>query len=234
MKNFFRNDLELNRKWWHRLTKIIFFLFIGFMALWAYGNFDLNGYSKIGLLSNYITNEPRTVQDIIDDTKIRGVLISTNGEPSKKKDYSFFITRDNICSNNLTNIVQYYKSKNYEFYKGRVFNRIKINPEEFLKYINDNNIKCIIPTFYTGENYEDISMIQTCEDTECFTDNIYLYKPNMLKTMWYFIFGTYFSKSAYTYPGVWFFTIIPALILVFIYYKLILYIIFGSQKNKKS
>jgi hypothetical protein len=204
---------------------------MGFMLLIGYTDFDLTGYSKIGVLSDYINEEPRTVQEIINSTNKQDIVLGAESEPTNWEDYYRVAPRDAICSNSLNSTVEGLESKGYELYTGEMFGRSKVNSKTFLAYLQNKNIKCIIPTFYTGFQGEEIPMIQTFEDSEYGSKNIFLYRSNQLKTIWYFIFGTYFSNSIYLYPGIWFYTIIPALLLILIYYKVILYIIFGSKKK---
>jgi hypothetical protein len=231
MKNFFRNDLNLNSKWWHRLIKVTFIIFIVITALLGYGEFNLTGYSKLGTLSDYIQNKPQTIQQIIDNTKEDNIVLSGKFEPTNRKDDSWITPRDAICAKDLTDTVKNFESKGYELYIGPMFGRTKTDSQTLLKDIQTKEIDCIIPTFYTGTYNEKIPMVQTYEDDDYNSKNIFLYKPNSLKTAWYLIFGTYFSNSVYVYSGIWSFTLFPSLILIFIYYKLILYIIFGAKKK---
>lgn len=233
MKNFFRNDLNLKNKWWHRFLKVIFIIFIGLMATLGYNDFHLIGYSKLGSLSEYIQDKPKTVKEIISSTGKNDVVLSSDSEPTNGKDYPWIVPRESICAKNLMSTIKYFESKGYELYTGPVFGRVESDTQKFLKYTENNKINCIIPTFYTDTYGRDVPMIQTYEDDKYNSDNTFLYVPSKLKTIWYFIFGTYFSNSAYVYPGIWSFTLIPALALIFFYYKIVLYVIFGANKSNQ-
>ncbi len=126
MRNFFRKDLNLNNKWWHRFLKVIFLFLVLLLALFGYNDFNLTGYSKIGALSEYIKNEPQTVQQIINNIDADGiVVVAGESEPTNGEDYVWVVPRDGICAKNFSSIVKDFESKGYELYTGSMFERLK-------------------------------------------------------------------------------------------------------------
>lgn len=232
VKWIFREDQDLDKKWWHRMVKVVFTIFIISMTLLGVAEFNLTGYSKIGTIYEYINDQPQTVEQIIKNINKGDLVISDNFEPTNGENNStVFLSKDAICAKNLRDTVSNFHSKGYELYSGGMFNRSKLDLENFLKYLETKNIQCIIPTFYTAYDGGKVPMIQVFGSDDHNTRNVYFYSPNEIKTIWYFIFGTYFSDSIYIYSGIWFYILIPALVLVLIYYKFIIYIVFGSKKK---
>lgn len=232
LKNFFREDLNLNQKWWHRLFKVLFFISIFFFFILGLNEYQLKGFIRVGSLYELVSDKPETVEQLIKKTGIEDVIISSDYEPTSGKDSTWGVPRDAICSTNLTSAVERLALEGREFYIGEMFNRIKVGEATFLDYVKKKGVVCIVDTSYTNEIGQSVLMVQTHEVGDYQLKDTYLYKPNFLKTVWYFVFGTYFSKSTYVYSGIWTITLLPSIFLILLYYKVFIYIVYGSKKNK--
>jgi hypothetical protein len=219
----FRNDLELNKRWWHRLLKVIYLVIVAVFLIYGILDFSVTGYSKLGKLSKYIPDNPQTIEKILENTQIKDILISSDKfEPYNGKDDSFAVGRDYLCSQDMHKDILDMDIIKYEMWAGKMLDRKIVSVQEFSEYLKLNDLKCVVPTFYEDEFGRRVDMMQAYDGVSDL-NSLYIYKPDQLKTVWYFLLG------GGTYPGIWFYLLVPVL-LVFIYYKVVLYIIFGNKK----
>ncbi|MFA6614032.1 MAG: hypothetical protein WCS83_04545 [Endomicrobiia bacterium] len=108
-----------------------------------------------------------------------------------------------------------------ELYIRDLYGKNGVSKEVFSNYIKQNDIKCLIIDSYTYNKNVKITFLEP--------DNSYLewgfYKKSITKTVLYFIEATFFVLG-----GLLLFLIINLIL----YYKVILYIIFGSIKSKDT
>jgi hypothetical protein len=168
MKNFFREDLKLNNKWWHRALKIIFFmsLIITTVGLVKWSIEYNKGYKEIYKLSQNIPDTPTKLKDIVNNLdKEKKFIVSTSKPYKDQNDSRFNVYKDiTFCSLKIDEQFLDLLSENggigkYELYSGPMFGRKLLNPTEFRSYLESNNINCLTLDSYTGTYGELVPMI---------------------------------------------------------------------------
>lgn len=227
--NFFRNDLKLNNRWWHRFAKVMFTLLIITLLVFSYTDFNLVGFTKVARLDSFIDEKPLFINEKLKDVFEYEFIVSDNLEPNNGKHAPEYLSFQEslVCSSVPENIFSQYQFQGYEFWKGQMFNRTLVSEDEFVKYMKEASIKCVVFTSYTNTFGGTTKMLQSYD----YLGDLYVYKKNNFKTSVYFIFGTFGNSNvAHHYPGVLLSVFLPLIILMFLYYKVFLYIIFGNKK----
>lgn len=244
LKNWlYRPDLELNKKWWHRLFKVVFILtiIISSISLITYlGNSYtqvVNQWNFIDTLSGRLSNDSYTgkvvsirglhnVNEAISDDYPGGWSLDDRRyvEPFS----ALFLPEDEgqtFCSDNLsenleniavTNNIRLFSDTNPSAYK------LYDDMGTFSTYLKNNSysVKCLFIDSFTISNEDGSDTKLTFLRSENTSDySIYQYKDNFLG----FVLLTLLSVFAFLF-GV-------LLVLIF-YYKVFLYIVFGG-KNKE-
>ncbi len=143
LKTIFRNELELNKKWWHKLFKIIIFiLFILFIwdkliSFWDESFYHYKEVDKLEVRLNDKVSMPKKL--------LKSWEIFTDSNWQTEKNY--WEDSNIYCSNNLDNIdnIKYIISETWI----DNFNRLKKNKnnidiESFSMLLRSTKIKCII------------------------------------------------------------------------------------------
>lgn len=230
---FFRKDLNLQDKWWHRLLSIIFILsfilFISFNIV-DFSTHDIfrggqvNQWKKVSSLSDRITSDIKPISALLKTSEKIGDNNRTyvlNDEPDE---YYRIILNDVYCS---TELVDDYKeiesSRNIgELYIMENNYRKKITSEVFSNYIRQNEIKCLIVDAYSSPNNKSLSFLQP---DRSYQDNWTFYQKSTTKTLLYFL---------EMIPIVLGISLIIFLGIIIIYYKVVLYVIFGNKRITKN
>lgn len=133
MSNFFRDDLNLDGKWWHRFFKIIYIsLFIFIFCYFSYKIYD--GYENFHIqtakLSSRVTNDLNEVTSL----KKEGEIFSASNYQTED-----FPTRV-FCSKELHKVEKIQKiiTETHIVYLYIPYTHEKININEFSKYIKEN------------------------------------------------------------------------------------------------
>jgi len=228
--NFFRKDLNLKNKWWHRFLSVVFvslfILFTGYMVIDSistdyFRGGDVQQWKKTATLSERITPEIKPINKLIKlDEKIgEGDKYSLNIEPTE---YYKIVLNDTYCSTKLSeNYEKVIKERNInELYLSR---RMKVSPKTFEEYINKNNINCLIIDAYTtyDEKGQANGKLHFIEPDKTYQDNWSFYQKSTLKTVIYFL---------EIIPIILISSFLFFSLILVIYYKIILYIIFGNKK----
>lgn len=247
LDNFFRKDLNLENKWWHRLLSMLFFfLFIAAFAfsVISYSVDDIfrgghvNSWKKVDGLPERITSEIRPIGSLVKPDEKIGEKNRTYTLNTEADDY-YKLTLNNVyCSTELSSSYEKIaKDKNIgELYISSVNpfldlipvetdnpfvglpERKKVSSEIFSSYIKQNGIMCMVVDSYTGQDYLNISFL---EPVKSYQEDWSFYKKSSIKTFVYFIemVPVVLAFSLLFFTG----------ILVF-YYKIIIYVIFGKKK----
>ena len=101
-------------------------------------------------------------------------------------------------------------------------NRKDVSKDEFKEYVKLNKINCIILDFFL-ENSEKIHFLRPAD--EIIDENIYFYKKDIFQTITYSI--------PYILLPIPFVLILFSLIVLF-YYKILMYIAYGSSNKSAS
>lgn len=243
----FREDIDLSKKWWHRLFKVLFVLSIISLAVYA-ATILVNSYERIVNRWGYVESLSKRLSDgthsgqvffinqlykddeVITEKKMYG----DDYYPSiTSKEYLFpmkamFLlggdySKDNFCSDEL-----YKKIENIaDINKIKLFSPIdptirslSADLAAFTTYLKDNSfsIKCVMINSYTveGEDGTD-AKLTFLEPINTYEYNIYRYSNGLH----FFILSFILALIG---------LLIYTLAVILVYYKIILYIVFGSKK----
>ena len=221
--NFFRKDLNLNNRWWHRLLLIIYFLSVAWVLYEGAGllfftpdnsyNPYIPQWKEVGSVDERITVNVKQIHELKkmnERVEERGLSFRLNSGTNDLQDNLY-------CSNDLENRVGDIQNKSgvNTLYIRHIYDRNSVPIETFIKYIKDNNTKCLIADAYT---YSAAVRQEFLEPVRLSSyKNLVFYKKSTLFTLFFIV------KQLLTY-----FAIFAGIVIV--YYKIILYIIFGSKK----
>jgi hypothetical protein len=249
MKKFkewlFRPDLELSNRWWHRLFKIIFVLSI--ITSTIYGiTYLSDSYGKIihqwsfvdtfyGRLSETAyTDKVFPIHELLADNEVIGEDYPRGWGLTEKRYIEpmspLFLPEGDIktfCSDNLdkhikniayTNDIKLFSDINPTAYT--LYDDI----DAFSDYLKSNSYstKCVFIDAFTLINDDDTTSRLVFLRPETTRDYvIYAYNGSFLNIIW----AVLFSVAA---------LIFGVLCTMVIYYKLVLYIVFGSRQEKSE
>ncbi len=227
----FRNDLELNKKWWHRLVKVTYFIFFGlitvgfFIAIFVepYSDYFLNHNVNKVTLKEYSKNykgpeTDNTLYKFIQERDDFGIVL--NGELVDKylylSDYTF--EKGSFCLKNPVKYLDWIKKITIEKANeeaitkwNKAYGLTEKEKEDLGSKIdkafeNNSEINCFL---YTNDS--DLKNLDSIQDS------IAILKPNYL----------YYLELV---VGLIMTAFLGWIISALAYYKLIIYIIFGSRK----
>lgn len=211
-----RNDLELSKRWWHRLISVVFFCSYLFASYYFISwNIEYNQqYSRVGSVSDLFSDNLQTLTNINKNTKY---VISDKYPPHQNKNFwGFELDKDNtFCANKIKeeDISSLLASnpKISSFYLRDVQGaRVSANASSFISLINNANVQCVTIDSFT--KYGD-----TIFFLEQFNEPYYLYD------------FSYFWTGVEVVGSLILVTLVFLLLIIF-YYKIFLYIVFGSKR----
>lgn len=243
MKNFFRKDLNLSAKRRHRLLVVLFFggyiVAIFLASKWTRPEYTLwwNIYKNQWSLEERLTSKVVSPKELLlpweileypsypvyififitfQNTKYQSIL---NYNPSS---YYLSSLDEVFCSDSLsqkideimlkTNIHQIYKNSYLE----------EIQRDDLITYINDKNIKCVSINWFWWENkFLDLERGERYQSLHFYKQK----KHNFFKII---------SNITNIFTLILIHTLlllVPFWIVVIIYYKVILYVIYWKAKN---
>lgn len=236
-----RDSLELNKKWWHRFLKVLFIVSIISLTIYtitlltdAYprivnqwdftntlaGKLNSDNYSGKIVKVNQLYNE----EEIISDSDIYTKDYFPN---LKDKDYLlpfspiFLEDVESFCSNKLDKQIKEIANKNdIKLFAttNPTLNTLSNNIDAFTSYVYNNNIKCVMVDSYSVENENEITSKYTfLRPVDIYKYNVYSYENNFIG----FILDIVLSIIG---------LLLYIFIILFIYNKIILYIIYGNKK----
>jgi hypothetical protein len=174
MSNFFRNDLNLGKKWWHRLLAVIFF------GLFIYCLFSVSksaifewGFRPVheaqSSLAERITSEVKSAKELSNpwevfytrpywvniflfwfywDGKYQGLVKEIYNDEDKTLNGLF-------CSNQLYNQIDEVIKRTWisKFYIKEINNFLEaVSKKTATEYIKNNNVKCVLIDGFWDEN----------------------------------------------------------------------------------
>ncbi|KKQ85065.1 MAG: hypothetical protein UT09_C0051G0003 [Parcubacteria group bacterium GW2011_GWF2_38_8] len=226
-----REDLNLKNRWWHRLLSIVFiFSFVIFVAynLITYsvsdifrGDVGIQKWRKVEAMSERITAEVRPVSALV---KI-GEKIGENDRIYVLNDlpdaYYKGVLNDVYCSTELSEKFGVIKSaRNIDsLYIRNLYKRENVSPEIFSNFIKQNDIKCLIADAYSDTNGGRVTFL---EPDKSYQNNWSFFEKSSAGTILYFL---------EMIPIVLVFSFLLFAGIIIFYYKIFLYIIFGSKKK---
>lgn len=242
--NFFRKDLNLSGRWWHRLLLVIFFASFILALYTLYDYFDsliIPQYEIVDSVDDRITTEVRQIRDLKKPNEIveerydrPGASYHLNASTDKS------LYEDIYCSTDLENRISDVQNKSgiSTLYIRNVYGRnldsfsdpsYNVPIGTFAKHVQENNIKCLVPDAYTrydvnGQEEGKLRFLEPIGTESVFYKDLVFYKKSDLLTTLYIL-----KISLLVIAG-----FIAAIVL---YYKVFLYIVFGSKKidnNKDS
>ena len=234
--NFFRKDLNLKNRWWHRFLFIFFILsFVVFtiynIMLYSVSDMFRGGsvqqWSKVDALSERITPEINSIgayiklgEKVAEDDRVY-VL---NDRPDE---YYKGVINDVYCSTNLADNIIKIKNirKINNLFIRDLYGTRDVSLGDFQDYIKQNNIYCMIVDAYTkyDVNGQIDGKLSFLEPDRAYQNNWSFYKKSTSKTILYFIEMV---------PIILAVSFLIFAMITTIYYKIVLYIIFGNKKNE--
>lgn len=214
MKNFFRKDLNLNNRWWHRLFFVVFV--IAFIALvWtSITNTQWPRYSKVGMLSDRLDDQIHLIGNLVQPEEKIGVYEGNIYGSNYSHNGDWLLQQEYYCSKNVASKVDEVSAKTgINFYKG---NLDLVSSDDFKKYLSQNNAICIQVLNLT--NPQRYGSVQKALSWGFEADNMAIWQPSTVKSL----------LSAFQ-SLLW--VVLGFATLVVVYYKVFLYVIFGNKKT---
>lgn len=236
---FFRSDLNLKNRWWHRLLSVVFMIsfivvnYLVFSSIINKGYFPR--YSKTDTLFNRMDTDVHIIGDLVYyDEKISGNengLYGVNeGETIHDEDGNYFYHGQSFYSLSGGTLVKqkYYCSKNISNQIEKVseitgINYYKANLElvslnDFKEYLIKNNATCVM-VWNNLDGLKNVGDAKKALTWGLEAEGMNIYKVSLISSLLYI-------------SWCFFIIVIYSSILILIYYKVVLYIIFGNYKNE--
>lgn len=222
----YRDDLKLNKKWWHRLLSTLFvFSFIFSVSIWVIDYTQSNEFlrwEKTESLNDRITKEVKKPKYFLKDGEKLGQSIyglnSYQSESEKK------YLDDVYCSSELSKNVKNIKDdKNIiNLFIRKLYGTEEVPLNVFEDYISNNNIKCLVSDSYSSFEKKSLQFntITFLEPDKSLQDDWSFYEVSVLKTTINFLLAL---------SVVLIFCSLIFSIILLIYYRVIVYIIYGKK-----
>jgi len=233
--NFFRKDLNLKNRWWHRFLFVVFIFSIVLytiynLALYSTSDMFRGGkaqqWEKVETLNDRLTSELNTINTLIKPGEKIAEDNRTYVLNDKIDEYYKHVLSDVYCSTKLVNNIEKIKNgtKIQNLFIRNKYGKNNVPLKDFTEYIKQNNIYCLSKDAYTkyGYNKQITGKLSFLEPDSTYQNNWSFYKKSTSKTVVYFL---EMILSVLAFSSIIFVTII------IIYYKIILFIIYGN-KNK--
>lgn len=232
--NFFRKDLNLSGRWWHRLLLVIFAisfiwaLYTMYDDLFATSHPYIPQWKVVNSVDERLTPAVKQIRDLKMPSE-RVEELDRSYALNSQDDDSLY--DDIYCSSDLENRIDEVQNNSgiRILYIRDKYGRNDVPIETFANYIKENNIKCLVPDAYTHYdiNSQEDGKLRFLEpigpDSAFYKDLVFYEKSNFLTVI---------------YALKMFLLVIAVFaVAVVLYYKVFLYIIFGSKKidnNKDS
>lgn len=212
--NFFRKDLNLKGRWWHRLLFVVFV--VAFIAsAWAsVANTQWPKYTKVGMLSDRTDNQIRLIGSLVQSEEKIGVYEGNVYGTDYSHNGGWLLLQEYYCSKDVASKVEEISAKTgINSYKG---NLDLVSQSEFKNYLSQNNAICV--QVLDLDNAQRYGSVKKALSYGFEADDMAVWQPSTAKS----IFGAIQSV---------FWVILGFAVLLVIYYKVFLYIIFGNKKN---
>lgn len=221
--NFFRSDLDLKDRWWHRFLFIVFIIcfvaFLGNSISSAIDDAQLPKYSSVGMLSDRMDDNTRLIGNLVkSDEKIavreHNLYGSYQGKTSYSGNGGWLLEQEYYCAKNISGKIEEISARTgVAYYKGDV-NLVQLS--EFKKYLSQKNAHCV--HVLEIDSVERYGNVKKALSWGLEANDMSIWRVSIAKT----------TLSVF---GQIFFITLGFLVVVVIYYKIIIYIVFGSRKN---
>jgi hypothetical protein len=230
-KSFFRKDLNLSGRWWHRLLFVIFIISFIWALYTTYDDLFATSHPHIPQwkVANSVDERLTPAVKQIHDLKMPN-------ERVEERDRSYVLNSqdddslydDIYCSSDLENRISDIQNNSgiRTLYIRGQYGRNDVPIETFTNYVKENNIKCLLPDAYThydanGREDGQLRFLEPIGPNSLFYKDLVFYKKSN------FLTAIYALKM---------FLLVVAIfaVAVILYYKVFLYIIFGSKKTDNN
>mgnify|MGYP001594391235 FL=1 len=221
--NFFRTDLNLKNRWWHRFLSVVFIIafvvVISFSISSMFSDYELPKYTKVGMLSDRMNSEIGLIGNLVTpEEKIamyeHNLYESYNGSSLYDKNGGWLLKQEYYCAKNVSTHVEEISTKTgVNYYKG---NTGLVSLEDFKKYLTQNNAGCI--QVLDLDSVEHFGNVKKALSWGLEADDMAVWQEST-------------AKSLFAVLQTVFFEAIGFLIILVLYYKVFLYIVFGSKKS---
>lgn len=228
--HIFREDLDLQSKWWHRLLKVIFFiLFISIVGLIVYESLNTTSqkrtvYNKVSTLDERVTPELNSVGNLLKEKEIFSYSEPYSNESHKSLE-SFL--SDTYCSTHLAdNFKKIIDERGVDnLFIRSVYGSKNVPSDVFSDYIKQFGIKCVMLDAYTKFNAEGFpdGKLYFLEPSRDYQDKWSFYKESALATT--------LNQIMESALGLILQFIFAAIIIVILYYKVFIYILYGKRRK---
>lgn len=223
-QNFFRKDLNLGGRWWHRLFLVIFFvcfawaLYMMSSDLFADNHPYIPQWKIVGSVDERITAEVKQIRDLKKfgervEERDRSYALNSSGDNE-----SLYV--DFYCSNELENKIAEVQSRSgiNTLYIRDIYNRNNVPIETFTNYVRDNDIKCLVPDAYTYSENTRVRFLEPLGKNSLYGKDLVFYEKSNFLTAFYVL--KMFLLVIAIFAGI-----------AIAYYKIFLYVIFGKKKE---
>ncbi len=225
LKNFFRKDLNLRNKRWHRLLLVVFLVSFLISIVYSISTHNPSSdYKQVATLNDRMSTKPTLIKELIRPNERIGTYESEVSTNLYENNGGWLLNQKIYCASDIENhIGEFATQNNVKYFKGNdayLLPTSQITLEEFKQYILDSGSKCI--TKGSVKDYQDKdrvwSNIDYAIERSFFADDMNLYEIDTTKSISGLVINILLIVLAY-------------LIALAIYYKAILYIVFGTPKN---
>ena len=214
LSKFFRKDLKLHERWWHRLAKVCFIIVVLVSLLYAFVyEFENIRYKEVEPLVNRFDAGIVNLGKVIANNERIGRDLNsvTFYHPDNEK----LVASPNIyCSTNITdNVSDISETTGIFEYKG---DKDLISYSEFKKYLETNSALCITIVNFLGSTFEYYQVQSALGWEFQITSDLYIWRESIFYT----------AVAAFLNISI---LLLLYLVLLIFYYKVIIYIIFGAR-----
>ncbi|MDO8451531.1 MAG: hypothetical protein Q7S76_01545 [bacterium] len=216
--NFFRSDLNLKERWWHRLLVVLFFGLLLWALYMMYGDLSAPNHPYIPQWKVVETLDARLT---IEVHQIRD--LKKAGEKVEERDRSYALNSgddslydDFYCSIDLESKVSDIQTKSG--ISNLYLKRETTTLGTFTNYVRENDIKCLIPDAYTYSDNTRVTFLEPLGPNPLYGKDLVFYEKSGFLTVFYIL--QMLALIIAIFAGI-----------AVMYYKLFLYIIFGSAKK---
>ncbi len=222
-KSFFREDLNLMNRWWHRLFLVIFivaFISIVIAVISSTVNDNqLPKYRKVGMLSDRMTSKVQLIGNLVKpNEKIAVYEHNLYGSYLGKDFYDgnggWLLKQEYYCAKNISDHVEEISEiTGVKNYKG---NSELVSLDEFKSYLAKQNADCI-----ENLKLDEINFLGNIRNTLSWgleADDMAVWQISVLKTIVAVLLPILFITLGF-------------ILLLVIYYKVFLFIVFGKSQG---
>lgn len=214
MKNFFRKDLNLNNRWWHRLFFVVFIIAFIASAWISIANTQWPRYSKVGMLSDRLDDQIRLIGSFIQPEERIGVYERNVYGSDYSHNGGWLLQQEYYCSKNVAGKVDEISAKTgVSFYKGNID---LVSLDDFKNYLSQNKAVCV--QVLNLDNVQRYGNVKKALSYGFEADDMAVWQPSTVKSLFNALQSVFWVALGFA-------------VLVVVYYKVFLYIVFGHKKT---